>query len=88
MVEKIELGDKVKDKFTPLKGMAVAITHYIYGCTQILIQPRELHEGVPVDAIWIDAPQLELVKKKRKEIKKMPKVPPHGGIRSHPKQRQ
>jgi len=59
----IELGDRVKDKITGLKGIVVGITNYLYGCQRIMVQPEETKDGKPVDTFYVDAPQLESVKK-------------------------
>lgn len=36
----VELGDRVKDKISGLKGIAVGISNYLYGCRRISIQPE------------------------------------------------
>jgi hypothetical protein len=57
----IKLGQKVKDTITDMEGIAIGRTEYLNGCIRILVQPRQLKDGVPVDAVWIDEPQLEIV---------------------------
>ncbi len=59
----IELGDRVKDRISGLKGIAVGITNYLYGCKRIMVQPEETKDGKPVDTFYLDEPQLEIVKK-------------------------
>ena len=77
----IDLGDKVKDKYTELEGTAVAKATYINGCVQYLILPEALKDGKPIDDIWIDEVQLVVVLRKlEREINE----DRHGGIRSHP----
>ncbi len=59
----IELGDRVKDRITGLKGIAVGISKYLYGCTRIAVQPEEAKDGKPAEWFHVDEPQLELMKK-------------------------
>ena len=95
-MSEIELGDKVKDKYTDLEGTVLAITNYINGCVQALVVPKELKDGKPVEDTWVDLVQLKIIKKgnvkeeeeeppKKEMLKKKKKNPPHGGVRSHPK---
>jgi hypothetical protein len=60
----VELGDRVEDKITGLKGIAVGITNYLYGCQRIMVQPEESKDGKPVDTFYVDEPQLEIVDKR------------------------
>ncbi len=70
----IELGAKVKDKITGLKGTATGRAVYLNGCVQILIEPPVLREGDPYREIWMDEGRLEQVKNrklaKKKAVKK------------------
>lgn len=56
----IKLGDLVRDKITGLLGVAVVKSEYLNGCVRFGVQPRELHEGKPIDSFYFDEPQLEL----------------------------
>lgn len=76
----IKLGDKVKDKLTDLEGTAVAKAVYLNGCIQYQIMPKELKDSKPVEDIWIDEVQLELLEANDIEEPE----PIHGGVRSHP----
>jgi valyl-tRNA synthetase len=58
---RINLGDKVKDKVSGLVGIATARTEWLHGCVRIAVQPQEVKDGKPVDAHYIDEPQLEVV---------------------------
>jgi len=82
MKRKIEIYDEVKDIITGFEGTVVAISRYMYGCTQILVQPKcdKKKEKEYPKAAWIDEPQLKIVKKGKKDESK----PRHGGIRDHP----
>jgi hypothetical protein len=57
----IDLGDRVRCKVTNLEGIVMGMTRYLYGCVRVGIQPAALHQGRPVEAYWVDLPQLELV---------------------------
>jgi len=59
----IELGDRVKDKISGLKGIVVGISNYLYGCKRVSIQPEEAKDGKPAEWYTVDEPQLEIVKK-------------------------
>ena len=59
---KIKLGQKVRDSISGMEGTAVARAEYLYGCVRIAVQPKELKDGVPLDAVYVDEPQLEVVK--------------------------
>jgi hypothetical protein len=59
----IELGDRVEDKITKLRGVVIGITKWLYGCTRIVIQPEEGKDGKPAEGFNIDMPQATLVKK-------------------------
>jgi hypothetical protein len=58
-----ELGDRVQDKITKQKGIVVAKTHWLNGCTRLTVQPEELKDGKPVEASCFDEPQLVILKK-------------------------
>lgn len=57
----INLGDKVRDRITGLTGIAIGRTEWLFGCVRMIVQPQELREGKPIDAVSIDEPQLDLV---------------------------
>lgn len=59
----IELGDRVKDRITGLKGIAVGETNWLYGCRRIVIQPETEKDGKPADTFCVDEPQLELLER-------------------------
>ena len=86
MTEKIELGDRVKDKITGLKGIVTARHEYLYGCLRMAVQPEEGKDGKPIETFVVDEPQLELLKKgvivaKPTEEKKVEKT---HGVRADP----
>jgi len=57
----ITLGYEVKDVITGFTGIVVAYAEHLHNCDRAAVQPRELKDGSPVDALWFDVPQLELV---------------------------
>jgi hypothetical protein len=57
----VQLGQRVKDKITGLKGIAISRSTYLYGCVRIAVQPDKLQAGKMADPIWIDEPQLEVI---------------------------
>lgn len=58
----MKLGDVVRDRITGLKGVAIARTEWIYGCTRYAVQPQELDDkGLPKEAQWLDEDQLEVM---------------------------
>ena len=70
----IKLGQKVRDKITGFEGIATAKTEFLNGCVQYEVT-RKLRKGESLTAesvqgINIDEQQLELIKSKKKPIKK------------------
>jgi hypothetical protein len=59
--EDIKLGMELKDSITGFAGVAINRTEWLNGCVRIGIQPRELHEGKPIEYQVFDVQQLELV---------------------------
>ena len=61
-MSQVELGDRVKDKISGLKGIAIGVTNWLYGCRRITVQPEVATDGKPAEAFAADEPQLEIVK--------------------------
>lgn len=57
----IGLGARVKDRISGLTGIAVSRTEFLYGCVRVGVQPEALHDGKPIDQVFVDEPQLEVV---------------------------
>lgn len=71
----INLGDVVKDKLTGLKGVVIAKTEWLHGCTRVVVQPPGLtKDGASKPTETVDEPQVELVK----AAKLAPVAPRHG----------
>lgn len=62
-MEKVELGDLVKDEVTGFKGIAIGITRWLNGCERVTIQPPVEKDGKYPDAMTVDAPQISITKK-------------------------
>lgn len=60
---KIELGDRVKDKITGLKGVVIGVTYWLYGYRQFVIQPESANDGKPAETFVMDEQRLDMVKK-------------------------
>lgn len=56
-----ELGKKAKDKITGFQGILTARCEFLTGCNRYAIQPTELKDGKPIDAIYFDEAQIEIV---------------------------
>ncbi len=72
----VELGQKVKDTLSGVKGTAIGRTEFLYGCVRIMIQPKGEKDGIPFDAFVVDEPQVEVLDRKA-----APKVAPAHGPR-------
>jgi len=58
------LGDQVKCKVTGYTGVVTSITQFINGCTRLALQAKVGKDSKVPDAIYVDEPQAEMVKKK------------------------
>ncbi len=56
-----ELGKKAKDKITGFQGILTARCEFLTGCNRYCIQPIELRDGKPIDSIYFDEAQIEIV---------------------------
>ncbi len=66
MTKTINLGDTVKDSITGFKGIVVAKTDWITGCTRVVVQPETLtKEGAVKPSETFDEPILVLIKSKK-----------------------
>ncbi len=61
--KKIELGDRVKDVVTGFRGIVIAVTEWLQGCTTVTVRSEELKDGKPIDSISFDEPQLQILAK-------------------------
>lgn len=54
----VKLGTVVTDSITGFSGVAISRTEYLHGCARVGIQPKQLHEGKPVECQFFDELQL------------------------------
>lgn len=58
----IELGEKIEDTITGVKGTAVGICTYMSGCIRVLLTPsKEKDKAVYPKSTWIDQEQLKVL---------------------------
>ena len=62
----VTLGSIVVDSLTGFAGTATARTEFLYGCVRILVEPKELKDGKPVEGQWIDEQRLTAVSKAKR----------------------
>lgn len=55
----VRLGSRVRDLITGLTGIAIARTEWLYGCARVVVEPTELRDGKPMDAVWFDEQRVE-----------------------------
>lgn len=56
-----ELGKIAKDKITGFAGVLTARCEFLTGCNRYCIQPTELKDGKPIDGIYFDEAQIEII---------------------------
>jgi hypothetical protein len=62
---KFELGERVINRLTKIKGVIVARTDYLTGCNKYGVQPEKLtKEGTESDWYWYDEDLLKISGKK------------------------
>ena len=59
----VQLGDQVKDTITGLKGIVIGLCDYLYGCRRLVIQPSIDKDGQYVESIWVDEPQVKVLRR-------------------------
>ncbi len=60
-LEAVQLGDQVIDEISGLKGVAIGRCEYLYGCTQIGVQPKVDKDGSVPSSVWIDEQRVKFV---------------------------
>jgi hypothetical protein len=60
-MNKVKLGDQVKDKVSGFTGIIVSQHDYLNGCTRFSLQPSVDKDGKLPDTATFDEPQLEIV---------------------------
>ncbi len=86
LTEEINLGDECKDTITGMAGVAIGRCIYLYGCSQLLIQPKKLTGGVSAKPEWIDDQRIVLVKRRKPKVSKA-SISASGGPQNSPPER-
>ena len=63
MSDKIQLGDRVRDRISGFEGIVIGVTDWLYQCRRPIVQPATMHDGKPSDAQTFDEPQLEVLER-------------------------
>ena len=58
----VKLGQTVKDLVSGFKGVVIARTEWLNGCTRICVQPKVNEKGELPDAKDFDEPQLRAMR--------------------------
>lgn len=58
---KHELGLIAKEKITGFTGILTSRCEYLTGCNRYCIQPAMLKDGKPIDSIYFDEDQIEII---------------------------
>lgn len=56
-----KLGKRAKDKITGFEGILTAHCEFITGCDRYCIQPTELKDGRPIESMYFDEAQIEII---------------------------
>ena len=74
MKEQIQLGDKVKDKYTGFTGIVMAKTEFINGCKQYSVcekyDKKKASAEIPTMEMSIDEESLEIIDTKHRRVSK------------------
>jgi len=83
-MNRINLGDKVKDQVSGFEGIAVTRHSYLQGCDRITVQPPIDKEGKHPDACNFDEPQLDVTNAQAVKPDPLPQEKRTGGAEKHP----
>lgn len=56
-----ELGDKVRDRINGFTGIVTGRFEYLNGCVRLAVDAIELKDGRPIDSVFIDESQVEVI---------------------------
>lgn len=58
-----EIGSKISDKISGIRGIVIGRADYISGCNQYLMQPdptkQEIKDNTKAESVWFDGPRLK-----------------------------
>ncbi len=57
----LELGLKAKDKISGMTGILTARCEFLTGCNRYCISPQELKDGRPIEGMYFDEEQIEII---------------------------
>lgn len=57
----LELGLKAKDKISGMTGILTARCEFLTGCNRYCISPQELKDGRPIEGMYFDEAQIEII---------------------------
>jgi hypothetical protein len=58
---KHKLGKRAKDKITGFEGVLTSRCEFLTGCNRYCIQPTELKDGRPIESMYFDEEQIEIL---------------------------
>jgi hypothetical protein len=62
--DKIQLGDRVRERITGVEGIVWGISKWLTGCDHIGIKREGVDkDGKPWDCLWFDAPHVTVLQK-------------------------
>ena len=56
-----KLGNEARDKITGFQGIITSRVEFLTGCNRYCVQPQQLETGKPLDPIYFDEGQIEVV---------------------------
>ena len=65
---KHELGKKAKDKISGMSGILTSRCEFLTGCNRYCISPQELKDGRPIEGMYFDEDQIEILSEGIKSI--------------------
>lgn len=61
--ERVELGDRVRDKVSGFGGIVTSLTYWLNGCVRVGIEAEDLDNGKVRDSYSIDEAQVSILLK-------------------------
>ena len=58
---KHKLGKRAKDKITGFEGILTSRCEFLTGCNRYCIQPTTLKDGRPIESMYFDEDQIEIL---------------------------
>lgn len=58
---KHEIGKRAKCKITGFEGIITVRCEFLTGCNRYCLQPTELKDGKPIDSMYFDEEQIEVI---------------------------